>query len=80
MCDNGASRIRFLTLKFQAPRSLSPHLTIFLPYALSCSSVALDMSCRRPLSSSTPLPHPGLRARRRLDLGLGARRRRRPLS
>jgi hypothetical protein len=80
----GASRIRSLTLKFQAPHTLSPHLAIFLLCALSHSSVALDTIVPPPPAVLDLGPRarrcliPGLRACHHLDPGLRARYRRPP--
>jgi hypothetical protein len=50
------SRIRSLALKVQVPRSLSPHLAIFRPYALSRSSVSLDTVMPPPHAVLDPGP------------------------
>jgi hypothetical protein len=77
----GASCIRPRALKFQAPRSLSPHLANFHPCALSRSSIPLETIMLLPPHAVLNLgprarhllvPSPG--ARRRVDLGLGAHR------
>jgi hypothetical protein len=51
------------TLKFQAPRSLSPHIAIFHPCALSRSSVTLKIIALPPPSV---VLIPGPKAHRRL--------------
>jgi hypothetical protein len=73
----GVSRIRSLTLKFQAPRSPSPHLSIFRPaISLSRFSVTLKTVLPPPPAVLDPALGtrrcliPSLRARRRLDPGL----------
>jgi hypothetical protein len=64
------------TIKFQAPRSLVPHLAIFETAKCSRSSVTLDTAAPPPHAVLNPVPIArcclvlGLGARRRLDLAL----------
>jgi hypothetical protein len=66
----GASCIRSHVLKFQAMCSLSPHLAIFHPHALSRSSITLE-TITTPLPPAILDPSPG--ACRCLVPGPGAR-------
>jgi hypothetical protein len=69
VCTRGVSRIRSSALKFQAQRSLSPHLAIFCPRALSRCSVDLEIVAQPPPPA---ILDPGPGARCRLIPGLEA--------
>jgi hypothetical protein len=74
----GASHIRSLGLKFQAPNSLSPHLAKFQPRALSHTSITLDTIVPLPAAIHDPRPGahlcliPSLKACHHLNPGLRA--------